>query len=123
MVFSRRHDTHTMLVRSEMAVSSELVNTVLERTREGKLTWEELSLTGFLTRVGQTMIIIDRPHGGVTRPLMRITDENGKVLETIEPADWGDTGQLLSEVYELARRQALRVDETLSDLKRSLDRL
>ena len=31
-----------------MADQSELVNTIVERTREGKLAWEELSLTGFL---------------------------------------------------------------------------
>jgi hypothetical protein len=107
-----------------MALPSELVNTILARTREGKLTWEELSLAGFLTRVGQTMIIIDRPRGD-RLPSMRITDESGKVLETIEPPVYTDDAptELLSDLYELARRQALRVDETLSDLKRSLDRL
>lgn len=110
-----------------MAVPSELVNTILARTREGKLGWEELSLTGFLTRVGQTMIIIDRPRAD-RLPSMRITDESGKVLETIEPPVYPDATQalpidLLSELYELARRQALRVDEALSDLKRRLDKL
>jgi hypothetical protein len=115
-----------MLVRIEMADQSDLVNTILERTREGKLTWEELSLSGFLTRVGQTMIIIDRPRGNEL-PSIRITDESGKLLEIIEGPVLAGSGlgskELLSEVYELARRQALRVDETLLDLKRSLDRL
>ena len=107
-----------------MTDPSELVNTVLARTREGKLTWEELSLTGFLTRVGQTMIIIDRRRDA-TMPHMRITDESGKILETVDPPILNEDSpvELLSELYELARRQALRVDETLSDLKRSLDRL
>lgn len=107
-----------------MAERSELVITVLARTREGKLDWEELSQTGFLTRVGQTMIIVDRPRGH-TLPSMRITDDSGKVLEIIEGpilAEGGGT-ELLSELYELTRRQALNVDETLSDLKRSLDKL
>ncbi|MGH6681401.1 MAG: hypothetical protein ACREDL_21270 [Bradyrhizobium sp.] len=103
------------------------MNTILARTREGKLSWEELSLTGFLTRVGQTMITIDRPRGDKP-PSMRIADESGKIIETIESPVYSDAPQalpieLLSELYELARRQALRVDETLSDLKRSLDRL
>ena len=107
-----------------MAVPSELVNTVLARTREGKLIWEELSLSGFLTRVGQTMIIIDRPRGDMP-PSMRITDDSGKILENIGPPVFNEDAskELLSELYELARRQALRVDETLSDLQRSLDRL
>jgi hypothetical protein len=108
----------------KMAVPSELVNTILARTREGKLSWEELSSSGFLTRVGQTMIVIDRSRSdGV--PYLRITDESGKVLETIEFPVVSDDSveELLSILYELARRQALRVDETLSDLQRSLDRL
>ena len=110
-----------------MADQSELVSTILIRTQEGKLSWEELSSTGFLTHVGQTMIIIDRSRGE-RPPSMRITDESGKLLEIIEGPVFAGGGilgtmDLLSELYELARRQALRVDETLSDLKRSLDRL
>jgi len=103
-----------------MAVSSELVDTILARTREGKLTWEELSLTGFLVRVGQTMIIIDRSRGG--QITLRITDEAGKTIEAVDQQPFiGD--QPLTEIYELARRQVLKVDETLSDLKRKLDTL
>lgn len=109
-----------------MADQSELVNTILARTREGKLSWEELSQTGFLARVGQTMIIIDRLRGE-EYPSMRITDESGKTLEVIRGQIFSEIGdstvELLPEIYELARRQALRVDETLSNLKRSLDRL
>jgi len=66
---------------------------------------------GFLTRVGQTIIIIERPRGE-TFPSMRITDESGKVLETVGGPVWGEDGtEFLSELYELARRQALKVDE------------
>lgn len=90
-----------------MADQSELVNTILARTREGKLSWEELSLTGFLTRVGDIGIIIDRARG-VDSPSMRITDETGKVLEVINGPIFGGEGlgsfNLLSELYELARR-------------------
>ncbi|MGA8758992.1 MAG: hypothetical protein WB611_22305, partial [Stellaceae bacterium] len=58
-------------------------------------------------------------------PFMRITDEVGKVLEVIEApiSNPDESTELLSVLYELARRQALKVDETLSDLKRSLDKL
>jgi hypothetical protein len=109
-------------MRTEMSASSELVDTILARTREGKLTWEELSQTGFLTRVGQTMIIIDQVRGG---PALRITDDSGKVLEGIASPVFSQDGkrELLSDLYELARRQALRVEDTLSELKRRLDRL
>jgi hypothetical protein len=65
-----------------MVDSSDLVTTILTRTREGKLSWEELSSTGFLTRVGYTMIVVDRGRPDAS-PTMRITDETGKVLEVI----------------------------------------
>lgn len=103
-----------------MAVPSELVNTILVRTREGKLAWEELSLAGFLARVGQTIIIIDRSPGG--HITLRITDEMGKIIETVDHSPF-TTDESLIEIYELARRQALKVDETLSELKRRLDTL
>lgn len=105
-----------------MAVSSELVNTILMRTREGKLGWEELSMTGFLARVGQTMIVADRSRSGDLT--LKITDENGKVLESIGSAKAEfHLEESLEEIYELARRQALRVDDVLSELKHRLDRL
>jgi hypothetical protein len=70
------------------------------------------------------MIVVDRPRAD-RPPSMRITDETGKVLEIIDGPVFSEGGvpDVLSELYELARRQALRVDQTLSDLKRSLDRL
>jgi hypothetical protein len=113
-----------MLARSKMADPSELVDTILTRTREGKLSWEELSSNSFLTRVGQTMIVVDQWRSDGL-PYLRITDESGKILETIGYPIYTEGGreELLSTLHELARRQALKVDETLSDLKRSLDKL
>jgi hypothetical protein len=107
-------------VRNEMAVSSELVNTILARTREGKLTCEELSLTGFMARVGQTIIIVDRSPG--SQITLHVTDETGKLIELINNEPF-TADEILIEIYELARRQALKVDETLSELKRKLDAL
>ena len=106
-----------------MADTSELVSTILARTREGKLSWEELSATGFLARVGQTLMIVERQRSYGPASL-RITDEAGKLLETIEgPIYAGGPKEISSELYDLARRQALKVDETLSDLKRNLEKL
>ena len=105
-----------------MAIPSELVNSILARTSERKLFWQELSSTGFLTHVGETMIIVDQMRGGIL--YLRIADPSGKVIEEVT-ASQNETqlGGLLSDLYESARRQALRVDETLSDLKRNLDKL
>lgn len=119
-MLARDRDMNTILSGTELAVSSELVNTILARTREGKLGWEELSSTGFLARVGQTFIVIDRSRG--SQITLRITDEVGKAIETIDSSPF-EPHEPLIEIYELARRQALKVDETLSDLKRRLDNL
>ncbi len=105
-----------------MTDPSELVKTILARTREGKLGWEELSVTGYMTQVAQTRIVVDRSRGD--RPVMRITDESGKLLETIESPIYSNSSEeLLSELYSSARRQALKVEEALSDLKRNLDKM
>lgn len=110
-----------------MALPSELVlvNSILSRAREGKLSWEELSTSGFVTRVGQTLIVVDRVRGDP--PTLRVTDSSGKILEEIKISPVSQSAPematLLFEIYELARRQALRVDEALSDLQRMLDKL
>lgn len=106
-----------------MALPSEtvLLTSILSRTQEEKLAWEELSSSGFVTRVGQTLIVIDRARGDP--PNLRVTDTSGRILEEIKAPLGSETASFLSEIYELARRQALRVDEALSDLQRMLDKL
>src|SRR5258708_1448493 len=102
-----------------MAVPSELIDTILTRTREGKLEWSELSRAGFTAPIGTNSITIDRVGGGGY--VLRIANENGTVIERTTIEDRGSP--TLEEIYETARRQALRVDETLYNIKRNLEEL
>ena len=103
-----------------MAIPPEF--TILERTREGKLSWSELSSAAFTALITPNSLIIDRivdRSGDVTYEL-RIANETGTVIEIDE--DYLPKGTL-AQIYELARRQALRVDETLVSIKNALEKL
>jgi len=105
-----------------MALPQELIATILERTRESKLSWSELSSTGFTAPIKPNSLIIDRTvdrRGDVTY-VLRITNEVGTVLESEE--DYLSNGAI-AQIYELARRQALRVDEMLANVKNALENL
>ncbi len=103
-----------------MPVATDLPETILAKTREGKLPWERLSSGGYYTTIGRSTITIDYQQNS-SLIFLRITNEEGLVVETFSSRDRSDT--TLEDTYELARRQALRVDETLSDIKRRLDSL
>jgi hypothetical protein len=106
-----------------MAIPAELIATILERTRERKLSWSELSSTGFTSPITPNSLIIDRTvdrRGSVTY-VLRIANEQGTVLDTTNEEEWPEGP--LQQIYELARRQALRVDETLVNIKDALEKL
>lgn len=102
-----------------MAVPAELIEVILERTREHKLPWRELSNTGFIAQIGQNLITIDFLARG--RYTLSITDERGTTLERAETDEWNLSR--LQEIYEMARRQALQIDDALISLKRKLEEL
>jgi len=68
--------------------------------------------------IGANSLIIDRMRSGAC--VLRITNERGTVIENIT-GDWNT--EELEEIYESARRQALRVDETLVNIKEALEKL
>jgi hypothetical protein len=110
-------------LRYDMAIPAELIGTILERTRERKLSWSELSSTGFTAPIMPNSLIIDQTtdRRGNFEYVLRIANEQGTVLDTTSE-DLGWDGPL-QQIYELARRQALRVDETLVNIKDALEKL
>ena len=106
-----------------MIALEDLAESVLEKTREGKLTWTELSATGYHSNIGPNSITIDQFIGGIGGGTfaLRFTNDKGTVIQTIHSSP--ETHAKLKEIYALARRQALRVDETLLTIKRALDSL
>ena len=101
-----------------MPVEQELPETILAKTLEGKLSWERLSPRGFVTLIGPNSLTIDQSPNG---PVLRIVNNEGVTVQTFGPS--GDSEQTVREIYRQARRIALHVDETLLDVKRSLDSL
>jgi hypothetical protein len=104
--------------RNEMPVEEDLPEIILAKTREGKLAWERLSAGGFLVLLGFNTITIDRTSASIT---IRIVNSDGLTIQTFNSQQRRD--QIIEELYDLARRQALKIDETLLDVKRSLDNL
>jgi len=105
-----------------MAVSKELLKVILQRTQENKIDWSPLSSGGFVARIGGSSIAIDQMAGAKFYSL-RITNEKNMVIESISTLEESDPEQYVAAIYELARRQALKIDETILSLKSALDNL
>jgi hypothetical protein len=110
-------------MRDNMADPIELVSAVFRRTRERKLEWSPLSMGGFIARIGPNSLVIDRISGTTGYFTLRVTNDKNTVVESITNLEISDQDKLLESLYELARRQALRIDETLSNVKDALDKL
>jgi hypothetical protein len=106
-----------------MAIPAELIGTILERTRERKLSSSELSSTGFTAPILPNSLIIDQTtdRRGSVEYVLRIANEQGTVLDATSEDRWSEGP--LQQIYELARRQALRVEETLVNIKDALEKL
>lgn len=107
-----------------MTIPPELIGTILERTRERKLSWRELSSAGFEAHLKPNSLIIDRTtdRRGSAEYVLSIANQIGTVLDAVSESEQLPAGSV-QQIYELARRQALRVDETLVNIKDALEKL
>jgi hypothetical protein len=103
-----------------MAFVKDLIQTIIEKTRAGKLLWSEVGSNAFVTTIGDNSAVISR-RGEIYDLYFR--NSEGRMLEEIETDRPEFDGINLDELYEIVRRQAFRVDETLMEIKRSLDKL
>jgi hypothetical protein len=108
-----------------MAIPTELIGTILERTRERKLSWSELSSTGFTAPIMPNSLIIDQTtdRRGSVEYVLRVANEQGTVLAAASEGEDDFAPGPVQQIYEMARRQALRVDETLVNIKHALEKL
>jgi hypothetical protein len=108
-----------------MAIPADLIGAILERTREGKLSWSELSSTGFTAPIMPNSLIIDQTtdRRGNVEYVLRIANQQGTVLEAASEGEDELLPGPVQKIYEMARRQALRVEETLVDIKDALGKL
>ena len=99
-----------------------LLPQLIEKTEQNKLKWEPFANDRYGANLDNLRLVIWET---VARgPEMLLNDNEGHELSrlsrTLLPAD---AGQQLQDLFDMARRKALRVDEALSTLKDKLDRL
>jgi hypothetical protein len=83
----------------------------------GKLEWKVLSSNGFVAEIGHNSITVDKVSGSAGY-ILRFTNSESVIIERIFGSNRDDDP--IKEIYDLARRKALRVDETLTDITQSL---
>jgi len=92
---------------------SELIAQLLQKTKDGTLTWEDSALPNqFVAAVGGKVTFVLDDRGITTTLTMR--DFLDRDLVHLE----GDPR--IGELFDIARRRALRVDETLDEVIQSL---
>ncbi|SRR5712692_9326475 len=102
---------------------------VLSKTRAGRIRWQPTAeesayiaaLGGqFTLSISQYDVQYEFPH---ERYALALKDQDGRVLTTITNTDDGVDPQDIRELYETARRQALRVDDKIDQVLGELSKL
>ena len=98
-----------------------LVTVVLEKTRDGKLNWEETAHEkAFIASVGgnTTLKIEQGQNWNDYTDTLSLLDEKGNVLWEVD-----DPQPMIGKLYKLARRIALKVDEKVAAILETLQKL
>jgi hypothetical protein len=105
-----------------------LTRLLLDRTVEGKLTWEATPHKSvFVAGLPDGAVRVKQPSEGLGLGLpvdsdivLEVLNTEGSVIAELRTSGFGDRNHLeadtLRELYETVRRQVLRVDETIEDL-------
>ena len=96
-----------------MPKADDILNKALTATKVGKLGWELVGRDSFRTQVGKMFLTISQDDNQFT---FTIYDNDGNVLESNSGAYYYPQ----QDLYELARRAALKVDDALEDLDQQL---
>ena len=113
-----------------MAEISDILTTLLERTKQDKINWQTTADDyAFLAVFGKTSVMIREEDSEfdftvVSKPLvLRILNPEGREIERLssETLPGGNpTVTQLRELYSMARHMALGVDSQLDDLLKEL---
>ncbi len=92
---------------------SELLSQLLQKTKDGTLTWEDTALNGdFVAAIGGRVSFT--LEAGVLSPVLTMKDALDRELVRMSE------DPRLEQLYDAARRRALRVDETLDEVLQEL---
>lgn len=100
---------------------------LLQKTREGKIIWEPSLFGGFRCSLGGNFeFVISQPQSeGVFLNMLDNTGNsilNGESTSLPTSSEEETFSETMKKLYELARRQALRVDEKVRIASELLDR-
>jgi hypothetical protein len=101
---------------------TQLVDAVYEKTKSGELVWETTSVPfKFQVSFAKYSVTILSQGAGATR--LELHNDQGALIEEVSPSDTSAAQDaILYRLYELARRQALGVDEAIDELLTELSK-
>lgn len=108
------------------------MNALSNQTKEQKITWKQTETeTSFSISFPQYSVFIssveleDPFSREYTEYILKITNENGEIVEEVDSDDLAnhieDAWQKMKEMYEMARRQAMGVEQALDSILEIID--
>lgn len=107
----------------------EIVNILIEKTKSGKVSWEETSMSNrFIVNIGMNAIVvgyIDKPFDNECQSYT--IDILNLLGCTVEKTTIGHNDKegytLMEQLYNIVKRNVMKVDETLDDIISDLKKL
>ena len=101
-----------------MTTIAEIVLIVDQKTREKKIEWREGGAQSFLASIDDFTVRIQYDlESRVVDYEFGLLNSNGTAIESYRPLNSSEDSKFLAELFQLARRQALKVDEALDTIK------
>jgi hypothetical protein len=129
------------MIMSDQRLATIIIK-LLEKTRRGEINWEETNVNGsfqasfpaysvIITSKGNRRTLFDVAASitGASQItvdyILAIFNQNGKLIDEVTDVDLNDilpeSYEIMKELYEGARRVALKYDQALDDLLRALE--
>ena len=106
-----------------MSDLAEMVPDLIEKTRDGRLEWEEPDFNEFEAKIAKYKLFLKLGRDGLSLTLF---DANGRPLDAVYSLDGGRGFDLnvrtanLQPLYDSAKRKARRVDQALAEVESAL---
>ena len=125
-------------MKSDPAEYKDIIKKLLEKTRQGKVVWEQASSSGFQCTLASGdadsffFTISDSPLAyspPVEAFTLRMSDRSGHTIFAATSNDLPtspeeeEASKMIEEIYDLARRQALKIEQKLVLASTLLDRV
>lgn len=107
-----------------MSELARMVSDLIEKTKAGKLQWEEPDFNEFEASLSSYKLFMKPSVLGYSLTLFNSEGRPIDTFEEVRPIPFGDPPPMpLSDLFELVKRRARRVDESLAEVERMLKAL